>query len=60
MNPETPDPGAQTNAGETVPPGTEQSGENVCRRCAGRGRIHGHECPECAGTGKVTTSVGDA
>lgn len=42
---------------EAVPPGTEGAGENVCRRCAGTGKIDGEACPDCKGTGKVTTPV---
>jgi len=48
------------NAGETVPSDSKQSGENVCRRCKGSGRIDGKPCDECGGSGKVTTLVGDA
>ena len=43
---------------EEVPPGTPGAAENICRRCSGSGRIDGEPCPDCAGTGVVTTPVG--
>jgi DnaJ-class molecular chaperone len=45
---------------EEVPPGTKGAGENLCRACSGSGRIDGRPCPECEGTGKVTTPIGGA
>jgi DnaJ-class molecular chaperone len=41
-------------------PGTPGTGEDVCRRCNGSGRIEGRECPECAGTGRITEGIGGA
>ena len=48
--------------GDEAPAGTPGTGENVCRRCGGTGRIEasGQRCPECAGTGRVTTGIGGA
>ncbi|RWN64203.1 hypothetical protein [Mesorhizobium sp.] len=43
---------------DEVPPGTPGAGEHFCRRCAGTGMIDGRTCPECGGTGKVTTPIG--
>ncbi|TJU82977.1 MAG: hypothetical protein E5Y15_14950 [Mesorhizobium sp.] len=43
---------------DEVPPGAPGAGENFCRRCAGTGMIDGRTCPECGGTGKVTTPIG--
>lgn len=48
------------NPGDEVAPNTPQSGEHVCRRCKGRGRLDERPCPSCLGTGKVTVLVGDA
>ena len=46
---------------EQVPPGTAGSGENVCRRCEGKGKLPGgEECPDCKGSGKVATPIGGA
>ena len=43
---------------ERVPPGSPGSGENVCRKCEGTGKVEGKSCPECGGSGKVTTGIG--
>jgi len=43
---------------DTVRPGTAGAGENTCRRCQGRGRLDGADCPDCGGTGIVTTPIG--
>ncbi|RWE54208.1 MAG: hypothetical protein EOS67_26120 [Mesorhizobium sp.] len=47
----------QTNVDE-VPAGIAGAGEHMCHRCAGTGMIDGRTCPECGGTGKVTTPIG--
>ncbi|WP_167350784.1 hypothetical protein [Methylobacterium variabile] len=49
-----------TKPGDKAEPGTPGTGENLCRRCAGTGRIEGDSCPDCAGTGKVTEPIGGA
>lgn len=46
--------------GDEDAPGTKQTGEAVCPRCAGTGRLGQEPCPECAGTGRITAIVGDA
>lgn len=46
--------------GDEVPSGAPQSGENVCRACQGTGKIKEEPCPDCDGTGLVTTLIGDA
>ncbi|RWC47200.1 hypothetical protein [Mesorhizobium sp.] len=38
--------------------GIAGAGEHMCHRCAGTGMIDGRTCPECGGTGKVTTPIG--
>lgn len=46
---------------DAVPPGTTGAGENVCRRCEGRGKLEdGSTCPDCNGTGKITAPIGGA
>jgi hypothetical protein len=63
-----PKPGAQPvsapgsrSPGDQAPPGTPGTGENVCPRCGGRGKLDaGQRCPECEGTGRVTTGIGGA
>ncbi|WP_342644230.1 hypothetical protein [Rhodoligotrophos ferricapiens] len=52
--------GVQSENVDSVPPGTPGSGENICRHCSGSGMIDGKPCPECGGTGKVTTPIGGA
>jgi DnaJ-class molecular chaperone len=46
--------------GDEARPGSPQSGEHVCRRCRGTGRLRDAPCPDCGGSGKVTVLVGDA
>jgi hypothetical protein len=46
--------------GDQAPPGTPGTGENICPKCSGKGRIDGKECTHCGGTGKVIQGVGGA
>jgi hypothetical protein len=46
--------------GDEAPAGTPGTGEAICRRCGGKGRINGEPCPECEGTGKVIAGIGGA
>jgi hypothetical protein len=48
------------NPGDEAPPGTPDTGENVCPTCGGSGRREGGECPTCGGTGKVIEAIGGA
>lgn len=49
------------NPGDEVPPGSPDSGEAVCPKCAGSGQVEGgRACGNCGGTGKVTQLIGDA
>jgi hypothetical protein len=62
-SPDTARPGTDRLApGDEAPAGTAGTGENVCRRCGGKGRLEasGEVCPECGGTGKVITGIGGA
>lgn len=45
---------------DRVPPGTPGSGEDICRKCQGTGKVNAQECPECGGTGKVISPIGGA
>jgi DnaJ-class molecular chaperone len=45
---------------DAVPADAPFSGENICRRCGGSGRLGSGPCPECGGTGKVITPVSGA
>lgn len=44
--------------GDQAPEGTPGTGETVCPRCGGGGRLGASDCPECQGTGKVTVGIG--
>jgi RecJ-like exonuclease len=60
---DTPRPAGQDSQpaarGDQAPPGTQGTGENVCPRCGGSGKLPGDQrCPECGGTGHVTTGIG--
>ena len=46
--------------GDEAPPGTPGTGEAVCRRCGGTGRVGGETCATCQGTGKVNVGIGGA
>jgi DnaJ-class molecular chaperone len=46
--------------GDQVRPSAKQAAENTCAKCRGSGRIDDKPCPDCAGTGKVIETVGDA
>ena len=52
---------ADMNPGDQAPPGSTQTGENVCPKCNGKGTLAGGgRCENCGGTGKVIEIVGDA
>ncbi|MFN3433020.1 MAG: hypothetical protein ACK4ZY_01365 [Sphingomonas sp.] len=44
--------------GDQAPAGTPGTGENVCPRCNGSGRIDAGTCPTCDGTGTVIEGIG--
>lgn len=63
MNAQRSDPTQQPpmSPGDEAPVGTPGSGEDVCPRCGGSGRLEGGAtCPECEGTGKVNVGIGGA
>ncbi len=59
-----------TKAGEATPrpmrpgdeaaPGTPGTGEDICPKCNGSGRLAGNPCPECEGTGRIVRGIGGA
>jgi hypothetical protein len=57
MSTDEPDPDGMA-PGDEAPPGTPGTGEDVCPRCAGSGKVDGEDCPECGGTGIVIEGVG--
>lgn len=48
------------NPGDVAEPGTPGTGENICPKCEGSGRIDDVECPVCGGSGKVIEGIGGA
>lgn len=53
-------PQAPMAPGDEAPAGTPGTGEDVCPRCGGSGRLGGRSCPDCQGTGKVNVGIGGA
>jgi hypothetical protein len=59
----TPDPDRAADdmaPGDDAPPGTPGTGENICPRCNGTGRLGEKPCPECEGSGRVVQGIGGA
>jgi RecJ-like exonuclease len=62
------DPGASvdlaldtpSSARSDQPVGTPGTGETVCPKCGGSGKLGGRDCPECEGTGKINVGIGGA
>ena len=44
--------------GDEATPGTPGTGEDVCPRCGGSGRLGANVCPECEGSGRVVKGIG--
>lgn len=44
--------------GDEARPGTPGTGEDLCPKCHGSGRLSGKACPNCAGTGRITEGIG--
>ncbi|WP_280151229.1 hypothetical protein [Piscinibacter sp. XHJ-5] len=44
--------------GDQAPAGTPGTGEDVCPRCGGSGRLANAVCTECGGRGKVVKGIG--
>ena len=44
--------------GDEAAPGTPGTGEDICPKCKGSGRLDGKSCPNCAGTGRITEGIG--
>lgn len=56
--PAAPRAAAPMAPGDEAPAGAPGTGEDVCPRCGGTGRLDGSACPDCAGTGKVNVGIG--
>lgn len=53
-------PHASTNPGDEAEPGTPGTGESMCGKCNGTGRVDDRACPNCGGTGVVIKGIGGA
>ena len=51
---------APMRPGDEAPAGTPGTGEDVCPRCGGSGRLGAGACPECQGSGVVKVGIGGA
>ena len=50
---------APMNPGDEAPAGTPGTGEDVCPRCKGSGKLNAEQaCPDCGGTGKIIEGIG--
>jgi RecJ-like exonuclease len=59
--PSAPQNPGRMNPGDEATPGSAQSGEAICPKCGGTGKLAGSkECDNCGGTGIVVQLVGDA
>jgi DnaJ-class molecular chaperone len=47
-----------TNPEDEAPEGTAGTGEDLCRRCGGSGRIDSAVCPDCGGSGRMVEAIG--
>ena len=55
----TPASSPSRSPGDDAAPGTVGTGEDVCTRCAGTGKLdEGRDCPDCEGTGIVIQGIG--
>lgn len=53
-------PQGHLKPGDEAAAGTPGTGETVCPRCGGSGKLGASSCPECEGTGRVTVGIGGA
>jgi len=52
-------PDESMNPGDDAPPGTPGTGEAMCRRCSGKGKLEGGAaCPDCGGSGVIVEGIG--
>lgn len=47
------------NPGDEGPESAPGTGEDICRRCRGTGKLDGGEvCPDCGGSGRIVEGIG--
>lgn len=52
------DPGAALDPGDEATTGTPGTGEAVCQRCGGSGKLNDAPCPTCGGSGRIAQGIG--
>jgi hypothetical protein len=52
--------GTPDKPGDDAPVGTSGTGDDICPDCQGTGRVEGHTCEACRGTGVVNKGIGGA
>ncbi|HEX2913879.1 MAG TPA: hypothetical protein VH186_23955 [Chloroflexia bacterium] len=50
----------EMNPGDQAPAGTPGTGEALCPRCSGKGKLNGQLCEVCGGSGVVVQGIGGA
>lgn len=45
------------NPGDQAAPGTPGTGEDLCPKCSGSGKVEDKPCETCGGTGKVIVGI---
>ena len=58
MSKDREDKTGERKPGDQAAPGTPGTGEALCPKCSGSGRIDGRPCETCRGTGKIIQGVG--
>ncbi|RJG03452.1 hypothetical protein [Noviherbaspirillum sedimenti] len=48
----------EMNPGDAAPAGTPGTGEDICPKCKGTGKIDGTDCQNCGGTGRIVEGIG--
>lgn len=48
------------NPGDDAPAGTPGTGEDICPKCHGTGKLGADRCGNCGGTGMIIEGIGGA
>jgi hypothetical protein len=57
-NPPNDHTASEVHPGDDAPPGTPGTGEDICPKCKGTGKLNGKDCENCGGTGKIVEGIG--
>jgi len=50
----------KVNPGDEAAPGTAGTGEDICPKCHGSGRVQNQPCGNCGGSGRIVRVIGGA